>query len=178
MKKVFPLSKVYSLLESGPVIMVSTAWKGRQNVMPMSWHSMIDFNPPLVGCVISDQSLTFKMIKGSKECVINIPTSEIAGKAIGCGNVSGSKVDKFAKFKLTQVKASKVKAPMVKECYASLECRLHDARLAAKYNLFIFKVLKAWVDPAVKHPATFHHRGGPSFFIAGKSVTLKANKMA
>lgn len=178
MKKVYPLSKVYSLLESGPVIMVSTAWKGKQNVMTMSWHSMIDFNPPLVGCVISDQSLTFKMIKASKECVINIPTKELAGKAIGCGNVSGTKTDKFAAFKLTPAKSSKVKAPQVKECYASLECKLHDARLAAKYNLFIFKVVKAWVDPSQKHPATFHHRGGPDFFIAGKSVKLKANKMA
>lgn len=173
MKKAFPLNKVYSLLESGPVILVSTAWKGKQNVMPMSWHTMIDFNPPLVGVVISDASLTFKMLKASRECVINIPAREIAGKALACGTVSGAKADKFAKFKLTPEKAAAVKAPLVKECYASLECKLHDASQAAKYNLFILKVLKAWVDPSVKHPATLHHRGGPSFLIAGKPVTLK-----
>lgn len=172
MKKAFPLDKVYTLLESGPVIMVSTAWQGKQNVMPMSWHTMIDFNPPLVGVVISDESQTFKMLKGSKECVINIPTREIAAKALACGNASGAKVDKFAKFKLTPVKAAAVKAPLVKECYASLECKLHDASQAAKYNLFILKVVKAWVDPSKKNPATFHHRGGPSFLIAGKPVRL------
>lgn len=173
MKKAFPLNKVYTLLESGPVIMVSTAWQGKQNVMPMSWHTMIDFDPPLVGVVISDASQTFKMLKASKECVINIPTREIAGKALACGNVSGAKVDKFARFKLTPAKSAKVKAPQVKECYASLECKLHDASQAAKYNLFILKVVKAWTDPVVKNPATFHHRGGPSFIIAGKPVTLK-----
>lgn len=176
MKKNFPLAKVYTLLESGPVIMVSTAWKGRNNVMPMSWHTMIDFDPPLVGVVISDQSLTFKMLKASKECVVNIPTREIAPGALACGEVSGGKVDKFARFGLTPVKGSLVKAPLVKECYASLECRLHDARLAGKYNLFILKVVKAWVDTSQKNPATFHHRGGPDFLIAGKAIKLHAKK--
>lgn len=176
MKKDFPLKKVYTLLESGPVIMVSTAREGRNNVMPMSWHTMIDFDPPLLGCVISDESLTFRNLKATKECVVNIPTREIARKALACGGVSGADTDKFARFGLTPVKASKVKAPLVKECYASLECRLHDARLAGKYNLFILRVVKAWADPSVKNPATFHHRGGPDFFIAGRTVKLRAIK--
>lgn len=173
MKKNFPLNKVYTLLESGPVILVSTAHKGRNNVMPMSWHTMIDFDPPLVGCVIGGQSLTFKTVKATKECVINVPTLEIAKKAIACGNVTGAKADKFARFGLTPVKGEKVEAPLVKECWASLECRLHDARLAGKYNLFIFRVVKAWVDAAVKNPKTFHHLGGDKFLVAGKPVRLK-----
>ncbi len=176
MKKNYPLNKVYSLLESGPVIMLSSAHKGRSNVMTLSWHSMIDFNPPLVGCVISDRNHSFNMVKASKECVINIPTLDIAAKAVACGNVSGAKVDKFSKFGLTPQPASLVKAPLIKECYASLECRLHDARLAGKYNLFIFRVVKAWVD-GVKHPATVHHRGGNDFFVAGRTVKIP-NKMA
>jgi len=177
MKKNCPLSKVYGLLESGPVVMVSSAWKGRDNVMTMSWHTMIDFNPPLVGCVISDRNHTFGMVKGSRECVINIPTLEIAAKAVACGNVSGAETDKFMKFKLTREKASLVKAPLIKECYASLECRLADARLAGKYNLFIFKVVKAWVDPSLKQPRTFHHRGGENFMVAGRTIKL-FSKMA
>lgn len=176
MKKPFPLSRVYTLLESGPVVMVSSAWKGRANVMTMSWHTMIDFDPPLVGCVISDRNFSFKAIKASKECVINIPTLELAGKAVACGGVSGASTDKFAKFGLTPEKAAAVKAPLIKECYASLECRLHDARLAGKYNLFIFKVVKAWADPAVKRPKTFHHRGGPEFMTAGRTVKITAAK--
>ena len=104
--------------------------------------------------------------------MVNIPTRGIARKALACGNVSGADADKFARFGLTPVPASKVKAPLVGECYASLECRLHDARLAGKYNLFILKVVKAWVDASVKNPATFHHCGGPDFFIAGRTVKL------
>ena len=53
-KKSFPLSKVYGLLEPGPVVLVTTASKVRTNIMAMSWHMMIDFEPPVVGCVISN----------------------------------------------------------------------------------------------------------------------------
>ena len=177
MKKSFPLSKVYSLLESGPVVMVATASKGRNNIMTMSWHTMIDFNPPLVGCVISDRNYTFNILKATGECVIGIPTLEIAKKAVGCGNISGKKTDKFKAFGLTPLPASRVKAPLINECYANLECKVVDKRMADKYNLFILKVLKAWIDPSEKNPRTIHHRGGDSFFVAGKTVKIP-NRMA
>ena len=177
MKRRYPLSKVYSLLEPGPVVLVSSADEGRNNVMAMSWHTMIDFEPPLVGCVIGGQSLTSGMIKTSKECAINIPTLELAAKTVACGNVSGRTVDKFSRFGLTQEKASLVKAPLIKECYASLECRLRDASLAGKYDLLIFEVVRAWVDTAVKAPKTLHHRGGEAFMAAGRTLRIRS-KMA
>lgn len=172
MKKKYPLSKVYSLLEPGPVVLVSSAHKGRANVMAMSWHTMIDFDPPLVGCVIGDRSYSSGLIKASKECVINIPTLELAKKTVACGNVSGRTVDKFAEFGLTPEKASLVEAPLIKECYASLECRLRDPSLAGKYDLLIFEVVRAWVDTAVKAPKTLHHRGGEAFMAAGRTLRI------
>jgi len=176
MKKEFPLSKVYALLESGPVIMVSTAYKGKNNVMPMCWHTMIDFDPPLVGCVIGAQSRTSRTLKRTGECVLNIPTAELGPKVIACGEVSGAKTDKFKKFGLRHSRASLVKAPLLDDCYASLECELHDGKLAGKYDLFILKVVKAWVDAAVKNPRTMHHRGGDSFLLAGRPVSVRAAK--
>lgn len=176
MKKVFPLSKVYTLLEPGPVILVSTALKGRNNVMPMSWHTMIDFNPPLVGCVISDRNYTFGVLKKTKECVINIPTAELAKKTVACGNVSGAKKDKFAAFGLTPRAASAVKAPLIEECCASLECRLKDAGMAGKYNLFILEVVKAWVD-ASKRGKTIHHLGRDAFMVAGRTIKVPSKML-
>ena len=72
-KKSFPLSKVYGLLEPGPVIMVTTARDGNPNIMTMSWHTMMEFEPPQVGCVISNRNYSFDLLKATKECVINIP---------------------------------------------------------------------------------------------------------
>jgi flavin reductase (DIM6/NTAB) family NADH-FMN oxidoreductase RutF len=171
-KKSLPLSRVYRLLEPGPVVMVTTARKGRANIMTMSWHTMIDFEPPIVGCVISNGNHTFSILKTTKECVVNIPTVELAAKAVGCGNTSGRKVDKFKTFRLTPVAASRVKAPLIAECYANLECKLIDTRMVARYCFFILEVLKAWIDPSKKCPRTIHHLGRGAFMVAGRTIKL------
>ncbi|HEX7407757.1 MAG TPA: flavin reductase family protein [Candidatus Binatia bacterium] len=171
-KHSLPLSQVYRLLEPGPVVMVTTARKGRANIMTMSWHTMIDFEPPLVGCVISDRNYTFGVLKATKECVINIPTVELAAQVVRCGNTSGRRVDKFKTVGFTPATASRVSAPLIDECYANLECKVVDARMAAKYNLFILEVLKAWIDPSRKHPRTIHHLGRGAFMVAGKTIKL------
>ncbi len=109
-KRNFPLSKVYTLLETGPVVLVSTSHKGRPNVMPMSWHTMIEFEPPWVGCVLSERNYSFEALNSTRECVLNIPTLEIARAVVGCGNTSDRKVDKFAKFGLTPLPATRAAA--------------------------------------------------------------------
>ena len=77
-KKSLPLSEVYRLIEPGPVVLVSTMRGRRPNVMTMSWHMMVDFEPPIIACVISNRDYTFETLKKTKECVINIPTMELA----------------------------------------------------------------------------------------------------
>lgn len=171
-KRGIPLSRVYRLLEPGPVVLVTTALKGRANVMAMSWHTMLDFEPPLVACVISNRNHTFGMIKAAGECAINIPTVEMAAQVVGCGNTSGRRVDKFKALGLTPVPASRVSPPLIAECYANLECRVVDASMAAKYNLFVLEVLKAWADPSVKNPRTIHHLGRGEFMVAGRRIKL------
>ena len=110
-KREFPLAQVYGLLEPGPVVLVTTARAGRTNIMPMSWHTMMEFVPPLVGCVVSSLNYTFEILRATGECVINVPTVELAKKVVGCGNTSGRSVDKFKTFRLTPVAASVVAGP-------------------------------------------------------------------
>ncbi|MGE5663179.1 MAG: flavin reductase family protein [Deltaproteobacteria bacterium] len=175
-KKALPLSKAYRLLSPGPVVMLSTAARGRPNIMTLSWHTMIDFEPPLVGIVVGDGSFTFGTLKATGECVINIPTVELARAAAGCGNVSGRKIDKFRRFGLTPAAASRVGAPLIGECYANLECKVVDPGMVAKYDLFILEVVKAWIDPSVKRPRTIHHLGGRDFMVAGRTIALPTGK--
>lgn len=173
-KRSCPLSKVYGLLEPGPVVLVTTARKGRTNIMTMSWHTMMEFEPPLVGCVISGRNASFYALKATRECVINIPTLTLAKQVVGIGNCSGNVVDKFAKFGLTPVAASEVAAPLIGECYASLECRVADTRLVNRYNFFILEVLGAWIDASIKQPQTLHHRGNGVFVVAGETIKLRS----
>ncbi len=95
-KKTLALSRVYRLLEPGPVILLTTCRRGRANVMPLSWHTMMEFEPPLVGLIVSDRNHSFGMLTASGECVINVPTVELAHKVVACGNTSGRKTDKFS----------------------------------------------------------------------------------
>jgi flavin reductase (DIM6/NTAB) family NADH-FMN oxidoreductase RutF len=176
MKKNFPLAKVYRLLESGPVVMVTTARKGLPNIMTMSWHTMIDFEPPLIGCVISERNHTFGLLKGTKQCVINIPTIELAKQVVGCGNTSGRTVNKFERFELTPMPASCVEPPLIVECYANIECKLIDAHMAIKYNFFILEAVKAWITPSKKLPKTIHHLGKTDFMVAGRTIQLPSKK--
>ena len=176
-KKTFPLSDVYRLLEPGPVVMVTTARKGVANIMTMSWLTMMEFTPPLVGCVISGRNYSFEALVATRECVLNIPSMEIVKQVVGVGNCSGSKVDKFKKFKLTAMPAAKVAAPLIAECFANLECKVVDTRMMNKYNFFVLEVVKAWIDPAQKNPRTLHHQGKGVFAVDGERIKL-LSKMA
>jgi flavin reductase (DIM6/NTAB) family NADH-FMN oxidoreductase RutF len=171
-KRVLSLSKVYGLIEPGPVVLLTTARKGRPNIMTLSWHTMMEFEPPLVGCVVSNRNYTFGILKATKECVINIPTVKLAAKVVGCGNTSGADTDKFAAFHLTPVAARRVKAPLIDECYANLECKVADTRMVNKYCFFVLEVVQAWIDPAVKRPRTMHHLGWGEFMVAGRTIAL------
>jgi flavin reductase (DIM6/NTAB) family NADH-FMN oxidoreductase RutF len=173
-KRSYPLSRVYGLLEPGPVVLVATARKGKANIMTMSWHTMMEFEPPLVGCVISGRNASFDTLKATRECTLNIPTLDLGKQVVGVGNCSGRAVDKFAKFGLTPVTASQVAAPLIEECYASLECRVADTRLVNRYNFFVLEVVQAWVDKAVKQPQTLHHRGNGVFAVAGETIKLRS----
>lgn len=171
-KRALPLGKVYGLLEPGPVVLITVAGREGANIMTQSWHTMMEFEPPLVGCVISGRNYSFDLLRKTRECAINIPTLELAEAVVKCGNTSGKKIDKFRAFGLTSAPASLVKAPLIAECYANLECRIADTRLVNKYNFFVLEVVKAWIDPAVKNPRTLHHRGSGAFMVAGETVKL------
>ena len=171
-KRSLPLSRAYQLLEPGPVVLLSTSLKGRANVMTMSWLTMMEFEPPLVGCVISDRNYSYGILKKTRECVINVATVELSNPVVGCGNTTGRTTDKFAVFGLTPVPASRVAAPLIAECYANLECRVFDARLLSRYSFFVLEVVKAWIDPARRDPRTLHHRGRGSFMVAGETIRL------
>jgi flavin reductase (DIM6/NTAB) family NADH-FMN oxidoreductase RutF len=172
-KRDFPVENVRRFLEPGPIVLVSSAWKGERNIMTMGWHMVMDFTPSLVGCYIWDQDYTRKLVEKSRECVINIPTTELLDTAVRIGNCSGAEVDKFARFGLTAAPAMKVGAPLIEECFANFECRLHDSRLVRRYSLFIWKVVKAHVATSPKYPETFHYRGDGVFMISGRNVSRR-----
>ncbi|SMF75591.1 NADH-FMN oxidoreductase RutF, flavin reductase (DIM6/NTAB) family [Tistlia consotensis] len=169
-----PLAEVYQLIEPGPVVLLTTALDGRANVMTLSWHMMVEFEPPQIACVVSPANHSFAALERSGECVIALPARRLAAKVVQVGNSSGRALDKFEAFGLTPLPAGRVAAPLVAECFANLECRVADRRLVADYALFVLEVVKAWRDPAQKRPRTIHHQGYGRFVVDGETIRLKS----
>jgi len=172
--KTLPLSEVYALLEPGPVVLLTTARKNRPNVMTMSWHMMVEFEPPLVACICSETHYSFDALRTTGECVIAIPSRKLAAAVVKVGNCSGRDTDKFDAFGLTPLPAAQVRAPLIKECFANLECKVVDRRMMNRYNMFVLEVVQAWRDPKQKNPKTIHHHGYGKFVVDGPAITLKS----
>jgi flavin reductase (DIM6/NTAB) family NADH-FMN oxidoreductase RutF len=172
-KRSFPLAKIRQYLEPGPIVLVSSAWQGNFNIMTMGWHMMLGFKPALFACYIWDSNHSFEMMRRSRQCVINLPTTDLINQAVGIGNCSGKKVDKFKEFGLTSIEGTRVDAPLIKECFANFECKLADDSMIAKQGIFIWEVLKAHVAASPKYPKTFHYRGEGDFMISGRQVNLR-----
>jgi flavin reductase (DIM6/NTAB) family NADH-FMN oxidoreductase RutF len=172
-KQDFPVAEIRRFLEPGPIVMVSSAWKGEKNIMIMGWHMVMEFTPSLVGCIISNDNHSFELIRRSEECVINIPELHLGDVVAGVGTTTGGETDKFAEFGLTPMPGEAVGAPLIAECHSSFECKLADASLIDKYSMFVFEVVKAHVAPSPRFPKTIHYRGDGLFMVAGRTISLK-----
>lgn len=123
--------------------------------------------------MISGGNHSFDMIRNSRECVINVPTTALTDTVVRIGNTSGAEIDKFSEFGLTPAQGHEVEAPLISECHANFECRLYDDALVDRLNFFVFEVVKAHVSPSPKHPETLHYTGEGVFMVSGKIISRR-----
>jgi len=173
-KRTFPLDRVYGLLEPGPVVLLTTRHKERNNVMVQSWHTMLEFEPPLIGCVVSNRGFSFTALCATRECVLAIPPVTMLDSVVDCGNHSGREIDKFAQFGLQTQSGQDVAAPLIRGCLANLECRVVDTRLVRDYGFFVLEVVHAWHDPDIQDRRTLHHLGRGHFMQAGEIIKTRS----
>jgi flavin reductase (DIM6/NTAB) family NADH-FMN oxidoreductase RutF len=172
-RKNFPVEETRRYLEPGPIILVSSAWKGKTNIMTMGWHMVMGFTPALFACYIWNANHSFDMIRKSRQCVVNLPTTDLIDEVIGIGNCSGTEVDKFEHFGLTAQAGTRIGAPLIGECYANFECKLYDGSQTSRHGLFIWEIVEAHVAASPKYPETVHYRGDGVFMISGKNASYR-----
>lgn len=169
MKKI-PLSKAFTLLEPGPVVLVTT-YDGRQNnIMTISWTMVVDFTPRFA-ITTGPWNYSFAALRKTRECVIAIPTVDLLDTVVGIGTCSGADTDKFAKFGLAPLKASKVRAPLIKECLANIECKVVD--IVKKHGIVVLEGVAAYVDSERKLKRTVHAVGDGTFVVDGQKMSRK-----
>jgi flavin reductase (DIM6/NTAB) family NADH-FMN oxidoreductase RutF len=166
--KTYPLNKAFMFLEPGPVILVGTTNGGKHNIMTLSWTMVLDFTPRFA-FMTGSWNYSFKALLKNRECVIAIPTADMSKTVVSIGSCSGANVDKFEKFKLTPLKAKYVSAPLIKECYANIECRVVEYN--KNHSIFILDAVKAWVDEKCKDRRFFHAIGDGKFIVDGEKIS-------
>jgi flavin reductase (DIM6/NTAB) family NADH-FMN oxidoreductase RutF len=160
-------SKVFTLMESGPVVLVTTHDGRKDNIMTISWTMVMDFTPAFA-VVTGEWNHSFAALQKNRECVIAIPTVDMLDKVVGIGTCSGADTDKFAKFKLTPVQGKFVTSPLIKECLANIECKVID--IVEKHNIVVLAAVAAYIDTARKEKRTIHAVGDGTFIVDGRKI--------
>ncbi|MFP3089688.1 flavin reductase family protein [Treponema sp. TIM-1] len=166
--KPFPLNKAFTFLEPGPVVLVTTADGGRYNIMTLSWTMVLDFSPRFA-FMTGPWNYSCKALLKTKECVIAIPTVDMSKTVVSIGACSGAEVNKFEKFHLTPLEAKCVDAPLIRECYANIECRVID--YIKKHGIFVLDAMAAWIDEKRKEKRLFHAIGDGRFIADGEKFS-------
>ena len=161
------LSKAFTLMESGPVVLVTTHDGKKDNIMTISWTMVNDFTP-VFAITTGAWNHSFAALRKNRECVIAIPTVDMLDKVVGIGMCSGTDTDKFARFKLTPVQGKVVRAPLIKECLANMECKVID--IVKKHNIVVLEAVAAYVDTARKEKRTLHAVGNGTFIVDGRRI--------
>ena len=164
------LSQAFTLMEPGPVILVTTHDGDKANIMTISWTMVLDFSP-VFAITTGEWNYSFKALRKRRECVIAIPTIDLLDKVVGIGTCSGAETDKFARFKLTPVPAKIVGAPLIKECLANIECQVID--IVKQYNIVVLSAVAAYSHPARREKRTIHAVGDGTFIVDGRRIDRK-----
>ncbi len=173
MKKVeIPLSRSNRLINFGPVVLVTSSFQEKKNIVTVAWVTPISQDPPLVGISISNKHFSNSLIRKSREFIINVPTAELKDKVELCGSLRGEKIDKFKEAGLSPAKAKKISSPLIDECAAHLECRLKDAIDEGDHSIFVGETVYASASTSFLNKdfivdlnkiRTISHLGGSGF---------------
>ncbi|OWR31460.1 flavin reductase [Saccharibacillus sp. O23] len=170
-----PVNQMHRLLEGGPTLLVATrSFDGIANVMSLSFHMIIENKRGLIGAVIGTDGYSYEALHDTGQCVLAVPTLDMAETIVDIGNCSGRRINKFERFGLTPLLAESVRAPLIAECMVNIECEIFDRRMSGDYDGFvILRALNVWVDPNREERRTLHHNGDGSFHADGEYVDLR-----
>ncbi len=146
MRHSIPEADARRLLAGGPVVLVTTSWRGVSNVMPAVFVTPLSFDPPLIGLAVHPSRHTHDMIKYSEEFALNVPSRELLHHCQYLGSISGREADKFELTRLPTFRARRVEAPLLEGCVAYIECGVEDALIMGDHTLFVGKVVAAQVE--------------------------------
>ena len=163
--KLGDIRRAFTYLESGSVLLVTTADGTADNVMAISWQMVMDFSPR-IAISTGDWNESFSTILKQKECCLCVPTFDMLDTVIGIGTVHRSECDKLERFHLRKEKAKTVQAPILSDCLAAIECKLED--YVEQHGLLILRGVQLWENDSKEDRRVIHANGDGTFFADGE----------
>ena len=142
----------------------------KDNVMTISWQMVMDFTPH-IAISTGEWNESFETILKTKECALCIPSFDMIEKVVGIGMIHGSECDKYDRFGLGKAKAAKVKAPIITDCLAAVECKLED--YIEHHGLLVLKGIQLWENPEKSDRRVIHANGDGTFYADGEFRNLR-----
>lgn len=152
-----------------PIVVTASAG-GRDNAMSIAWHTSISKNPPLYGVVISPNHFTYKLIAQSKQFGINFMPDTKAELVAALGGSKGSQIDKFSAFSVARDDAVKTSVPILKDAYATFECKLVDDRLYGDHKFLVGEIVAVhYLDEAFMENGVLDiEKVNPTLYLGGE----------
>jgi flavin reductase (DIM6/NTAB) family NADH-FMN oxidoreductase RutF len=161
------LQRAFTLLEPGPVVLVTTHDGRRNNVMTITWTMVLDFSGRFA-MTTGPWNHSYAALRETRDCVLAIPTADMIDVAVGVGTCSGADTDKFERFGLTPLQARHVRAPLIRECLANIECRVID--ILERYDIVVLEAVAAHLDTARRERRLLHAVGDGTFIVDGRKL--------
>ncbi len=125
------------LLHPNPTSLLTASCRERETITPIAWLMPLSGDPPLVALALKETRFSYQLIKEARAFALNIPFFEDAEKVWACGISSGRNRDKFALTGFTRLPAQTIKAPVIAESAAYLECVLHRDQVFGDHHLIV-----------------------------------------
>ncbi|MGE3857787.1 MAG: flavin reductase family protein [Dehalococcoidia bacterium] len=177
-----PKASAARLLLGGPVALVTSAWRGRTNVMPLAWHMPVSADPPMVAIAVEQSRHTAELIRHSGEFALNFPTRPLLHHVQYLGSLHGDRVDKIDATQLETFGPRKVTAPLLAACAAWVECTVVEVFPLGDHTLFVALVSAVQVDPEAfddgwllgpEETRPLHYLGGTRYSFLSRVVEAR-----
>ena len=122
----------------------------RSNPITLGWKMWTSIRPPMVAISIGKTRYSHQLLMEAREFVFAVPGEDMAKEVLFCGTNSGRDMDKFKEAGLTPLKASAIKASLIKECVVNLECTVTGQLDTGDHTIFTGEVVNSWVSEEKK----------------------------
>jgi flavin reductase (DIM6/NTAB) family NADH-FMN oxidoreductase RutF len=134
--------RITTLANPRQVILVSTRAEGKDNLIALSWHTPLSFEPMLYAISVGKTRYSLELLRKSKCFVVNFMDKKFENEIWYCGSHTGKKVDKFKETGLEKEEAETINSPIIKQCLGYLECQIIKEIEVGDHILFIGQVKK------------------------------------